>query len=233
VLSVQALRGASIQVREFAPFSFPPSLVKGTMQQLAACPCQLCSQKIEFETGRFQPGMTAACPHCGMETILFIPPRSQRQSASDGDGDCIFKSGTVTVTGSLLKVGLATFPISAISSFRVITLPEKRSVINLFNWAILVSGIFGILILIGNADNDSSEESAIFGWGLIGIAAFILALRILAGINRKFRFGLIGKPLFGLNIRTSAVEQTIITSPDILIVDAIGDALQQAISKRG
>lgn len=177
--------------------------------------------------------MTAACPHCGMETVLFIPTGAQRQYAADGNRDWIFKNGTVTVTASFLKVGLATFPISAISSFRIISLPENRAIINLLNWTILVSGIFGILILAGNSGSDSSEDASTLGFYLIGVSAFILVLRILAGISRKFRQKLVGKPLFGLNIHTSGVDQTIITSPDILTVDSIGDALRQAVSKRG
>jgi DNA-directed RNA polymerase subunit RPC12/RpoP len=50
-----------------------------------ACPCQYCSGKIEFDankldltgaTGKVLAGQTIACPHCGMETILFVPQRN-------------------------------------------------------------------------------------------------------------------------------------------------------------
>jgi DNA-directed RNA polymerase subunit RPC12/RpoP len=37
----------------------------------AVCTCNTCSGKIEFESGN--AGQTIQCPHCGMETILFIP----------------------------------------------------------------------------------------------------------------------------------------------------------------
>ena len=37
----------------------------------AKCPCNVCSAKIEFEPSR--AGYLATCPHCGMETTLFIP----------------------------------------------------------------------------------------------------------------------------------------------------------------
>lgn len=39
------------------------------------CGCQFCSGSIEFESEH--AGETINCPHCGMETMLFIPP-SQR-----------------------------------------------------------------------------------------------------------------------------------------------------------
>jgi len=38
----------------------------------AKCPCLRCSAHIEFEPE--QAGQRVACPHCGEETLLFIPP---------------------------------------------------------------------------------------------------------------------------------------------------------------
>jgi hypothetical protein len=35
------------------------------------CPCQNCNENIEFESEH--AGQTASCPHCGMDTILFVP----------------------------------------------------------------------------------------------------------------------------------------------------------------
>lgn len=40
---------------------------------LPACPCNVCSQKIEFDPSR--AGETIPCPHCGMETRIFITNR--------------------------------------------------------------------------------------------------------------------------------------------------------------
>jgi DNA-directed RNA polymerase subunit RPC12/RpoP len=37
------------------------------------CPCQNCNGHIEFEAD--QAGQTVACPHCGVETLLFVPPK--------------------------------------------------------------------------------------------------------------------------------------------------------------
>ena len=38
---------------------------------LPACPCNVCSAKIEFEPSR--AGETMNCPQCGMDTILYLP----------------------------------------------------------------------------------------------------------------------------------------------------------------
>jgi hypothetical protein len=42
---------------------------------MVKCPCQHCSGKIEFDAGDFKQGETrlAECPHCHLETNLFIP----------------------------------------------------------------------------------------------------------------------------------------------------------------
>jgi DNA-directed RNA polymerase subunit RPC12/RpoP len=47
---------------------------------LPACPCNVCSAKIEFEPSR--AGETIACPHCGMDTLLYIPSLSRTQTAT-------------------------------------------------------------------------------------------------------------------------------------------------------
>ena len=40
---------------------------------IVKCSCQNCNGHIEFETLGFQPGTRSECPHCKMETVLFIP----------------------------------------------------------------------------------------------------------------------------------------------------------------
>jgi len=40
---------------------------------IVKCSCQNCNGHIEFETQGFQPGTRSECPHCKMETVLFIP----------------------------------------------------------------------------------------------------------------------------------------------------------------
>jgi len=43
-----------------------------TEAPLATCPCNNCSGHIQFEV--IQAGQTVECPHCKLETLLFIPP---------------------------------------------------------------------------------------------------------------------------------------------------------------
>lgn len=39
----------------------------------AKCRCQNCSTKIEFDAVTMPPGTTVQCPHCQVDTILYIP----------------------------------------------------------------------------------------------------------------------------------------------------------------
>jgi hypothetical protein len=150
----------------------------------------------------------------------------------DKDDDCIFKHGNVTVTSSLLTIGLLTFPISAISSFRVVTIPPSGRIIRclgLFGVPVL---LLGVLVLSVNAeDNGNSAEGRLWGWAFICLGVLSLAVLIPAKFIPRLRYRLTGETVFGLNITTTAGEKTIITSPELKTVDAIGDALRLAISK--
>jgi hypothetical protein len=48
---------------------------KGHMPDVAICPCQHCNGHIQFDAASLsKENDKIACPHCGLETILFIPP---------------------------------------------------------------------------------------------------------------------------------------------------------------
>ena len=58
------------------------------------CPCQHCSGKIEFDAnqidvtgaaGNALTGQTIACPHCGLDTILFVPQQPKQESKPVAD----------------------------------------------------------------------------------------------------------------------------------------------------
>jgi TPR repeat protein len=45
-----------------------------TVPNYVTCPCQYCSGKIEFDANQLDAeNPTVLCPHCGLETIIFIP----------------------------------------------------------------------------------------------------------------------------------------------------------------
>jgi Zn-dependent protease with chaperone function/DNA-directed RNA polymerase subunit RPC12/RpoP len=51
----------------------PPPIPKGASEPASwtVCTCNVCSGHLEFETSN--TGATIQCPHCGMETVLFVP----------------------------------------------------------------------------------------------------------------------------------------------------------------
>lgn len=49
-------------------------MIQPNSPRYVTCPCQLCSGHIEFEPSH--AGETVACPHCKMDTMLFIPTSS-------------------------------------------------------------------------------------------------------------------------------------------------------------
>jgi len=46
-------------------------------ENFVTCACQHCNGNIEFDASLFQTGAVTTCPHCGMETPLFIPTISK------------------------------------------------------------------------------------------------------------------------------------------------------------
>jgi T4 superinfection immunity protein len=57
----------------FAPSSFPSLQAEGKMSNFVTCPCQYCDERIEFDAELFQPEQATPCPHCGLDTVLFLP----------------------------------------------------------------------------------------------------------------------------------------------------------------
>ena len=55
-----------------------------TAPRFVTCPCQYCSGKIEFDANQLDAeNPTAPCPHCGLETIIFVPEQKVPPVISD------------------------------------------------------------------------------------------------------------------------------------------------------
>jgi hypothetical protein len=79
---------------------------------LVTCPCQHCNGNIQFDAAeRTDENMRIACPHCGMETTLFIPPK-QGQSKAAGAATTLLhgKQQSLKIAGiasGIAKIGIA------------------------------------------------------------------------------------------------------------------------------
>ncbi|HEV7927604.1 MAG TPA: DUF6232 family protein [Verrucomicrobiae bacterium] len=193
------------------------------------CPCQHCNNALEFESEA--DGKTIVCPHCGMETVLFIPPGQRRRIILESeveDGAMIYEQETVTVSKTCLKVGNANYPIAAINSFRVISLPPVCP--EATKWLYIFTGILsltGILIFIAEDGYDGASAKAMrpLAIGLLAVSA------IFAFYGAKIQGQ--SKPTFALSITTAGRDQIAVTSPDFETVQLIEAALQKAIALRG
>src|ERR1035438_8035332 len=58
-----------------------------TAPNFVTCPCQFCSGKIEFDANQLDPAenTTVSCPHCGLETIIFVPEQNVSPMVADDD----------------------------------------------------------------------------------------------------------------------------------------------------
>ena len=58
-----------------------------TAPNYVTCPCQHCSGKIEFDANQLDSAenTTVPCPHCGLETIIFVPEQKVPPPVSDED----------------------------------------------------------------------------------------------------------------------------------------------------
>ena len=61
-----------VRVYQVRAISFPFAW-KGSMNNYVTCPCQYCDERIEFDAESFQPEQSIPCPHCGLDTVLFVP----------------------------------------------------------------------------------------------------------------------------------------------------------------
>jgi len=81
-------------------------------QKLAVCACNNCSDQIEFDPA--DSGATIQCPHCGLDTLLFIPqvaPGSKRAKIVE------HTSNTGGVEGQLEQVGSFLLALGAAVAF--------------------------------------------------------------------------------------------------------------------
>jgi hypothetical protein len=187
------------------------------MTTTAKCTCNVCSGYIEFDPAR--AGETLSCPHCKMETLLFLPPGQlakvsfepapvARLSGDDAPTDATFLSRQgLLVTKTRLVVGEQLFSLANISSVRLGHIAPNRTppLMLLF----LPSPIFWSI----------DPDLALF----VGTPLAVLALIWLC----------LQKPIFALIISAAGGEQTALLSPDRRTAGEVVSAVNAAIVARG
>lgn len=111
-----------VSVLAARPFLFATR--KEKMADFVKCKCQHCNGLVEFDPSRIEPsssydrymsGNTAQCPHCGLDTVLVVPPeplsapvRSAPTKRSRGFKDA---AKLVLCAVSVVLIGLIAFAI--------------------------------------------------------------------------------------------------------------------------
>ena len=175
------------------------------MNEATKCRCNVCSSHISFD--RADAGLTVTCPHCGMDTMLYVPPEPTENApltktfgASELDPP-FFDDGTVTVTKTRFVVGSQIIALSGVTSVAATEVAPKKL------WPI------GTLVLA------------------FILIPFPLAAAVVAIISIIWLF--LQKPLYAVVLNTSGGELKALTNPDKNYVAKVITALNSAIIARG
>ena len=101
---------------------------------IAKCFCNNCGVHIEFEADGFQPGTRAECPHCHMETILFIPPSAvpSKQSVRKSKNSKTIAAAVVAIIVIICFAAAFLFQKSSKQTKQTTT--NLKPVIGAFGW---------------------------------------------------------------------------------------------------
>lgn len=117
-----------------------------TTPNFVTCPCQHCSGNIEFDSNQLDgaENVTVSCPHCELETKIFVPEQSvppvisddTPQPALSDDGEpadtpqrSLHSNQSADVQGSIGYFGLADWWLNALSDTeraRIVSLYDER-----------------------------------------------------------------------------------------------------------
>jgi uncharacterized membrane protein YeaQ/YmgE (transglycosylase-associated protein family) len=126
---------------------------------VATCPCQHCNGHIQFDPATLsKENNKTTCPHCAMETILFVPPprppgtKTVKLVKIEGPWD----------TGLEEKLDNAAYDVFALG---------------------IISAVIGILALIFNEGKDSGGAVGAIAAGLFGYVSSLLLKAAAEGIR--------------------------------------------------
>jgi hypothetical protein len=173
------------------------------MNTIARCPCNLCSGTIEFDVS--QAGSATSCPHCSMETTLFVPQRGQSESAPTFEPveETFFQGGGLTITKTRFVAAGEVFALAGISSARLVRIPPRRI------GPVSVS-IFGLVLFP---------------------AAYWLVPAVVLSVGLAWLF--LQKSEYAIMLAAAGGEGAAYTSKDRGLVQSAYEALQRAIIARG
>lgn len=189
------------------------------------CRCNHCSGEIEFESSRV--GEAVNCPHCEMETMLFLratpnPPKLPTPEPPPrllASGETLFYSDdNVQVTNARLIVGGQTYAMRNVTSVRGVEVTPSHVAVYALTLAAGVSALIAAAFLQEN-------WKLPVGWLFIVVAIFFSVFAYF--VKNSLR------STFQIWINTAGAEQRAMQSRDANTVSAILDAINRSIVSRG
>jgi len=170
-----------------------------TEAEFVTCLCNVCSGKVEFDRALFDPSAPAVvpCPHCGLETRLYIPKTSVRIRVFPPTPPTS-PSPSVPAPSSSKNPIVAAPPIVQRPPSPQVSASQVFS--EIFKWGILVwtalcaagagYGVFNVFVLQAESTSRSLDDSptattlgivagvSIWGivWGVVAIPGAVLWL---------------------------------------------------------
>jgi hypothetical protein len=198
--------------------------MKTTQPDVVTCSCNNCDGHLEFE--RLRAGERVDCPHCGMETLLYIPQGAEPAlqspppiSTAQGE-EGFLNEGGITVTKTRFMVHGQTYALANITSVSAAIIPGRFDgvlVFILFGGLMGLSG-FGVL-------NDGSSDDRPVGIILLILGIVMIGVGIITLKSRKKSYAVI--------LNTAGSEMKTYVSRDRDFILRIVAALNEAIVARG
>lgn len=200
--------------------------MEATQSNLVTCACNNCSEHLQFELQ--QAGQRIDCPHCGMETLLFVPhgprpaapPVHSPAPVIEAQGEDVFlNEGGITATKTRFMVRGQTYAIANATFVSGATIPVKRGGVVIL---ILFGGLLMLLggLLLGG-DSDTRPLAVVFlalGLTLTGVGVFVLTSL---------------KDSYAVILNTAGSEMRTCISEDSRFISRVVAALNEAVVSRG
>src|ERR1017187_1522380 len=130
------------------------------MPSLTSCPCQHCNGHIQFDPATLSAeNNKTTCPHCSMETILFVPPPKPEVQKSKTAK--LVRIERIWDTGLEQKLDNAAYAVFAVG---------------------IISAVVGILALIFDEGKDSAGGGIAIAAGFFGYVSSLLLKAAAEGI---------------------------------------------------
>jgi hypothetical protein len=221
---------------------------------ISKCQCQHCNGEIEFDAADFEFssendvrrfGQTIPCPHCGMETAIYltkeipapIAPKpapsvapklrtapALQPSAQAAKESIFFQSGNITVTNARFIVGAKTFAMRSITSVQSVSRKEEPLGITGMGCLSVIIFMLGLVI---SCCGFGSSTVWLGVFGILIIAGGVwLAIRALPSQPKP-------KTIFTVVLTTAGGEVTAYQSDDQNHISQIIRALNDSIISHG